>query len=91
MSVKLMSIVFDLSLAPVDKLTLLVLADVADESGLCWPSQKYIARRATISQRSVQRVLNRLSGAGLIRVEKRTRADGSQTSNYYHLDLGRTK
>jgi len=67
---------------------LLAIADSADkDSGEAWPSQKTIARRSRQTDRSVRNVLRRLRSAGWITWEKRLRANGSQASNVYTLDL----
>lgn len=87
MSIKLINAALELDLPPVKKLLLAVLADIADETGLCWPSIKRIARRTSISIRTAQRVIKELEKQGFIRIEHRFRPDHSQTSNLFHLDL----
>jgi len=69
---------------------LLAIADSADkDTGEAWPAQKTIARRARQTDRSVRNVLGRLQAAGWITWEKRLRANGSQASNVYTLDLAK--
>jgi hypothetical protein len=81
MSIRLMNQVFELSLRPIEKLALLVLADMANEKGICWPSLKYAARRASISVRTMQRTISSLEKDGLLLRQTRFRTDGSQTSS----------
>lgn len=85
MSIKYMNSVWMLDLPPNQKLVLMSLADQAGDTGICWPSIKYIATRVCLEERSVQRVLRTLQNKGLIRIEKRFRNDGSLTSNKFFL------
>jgi hypothetical protein len=69
---------------------LLAIADSADkDTGEAWPSQKTLARRSRQTDRSVRNVLARLRAAGWLTWEKRLRANGSQASNVYTLDLAK--
>ena len=59
-----------------------------------YPSQKSIARKARVSDRTVRRSIQKLEKAGYIEIEPRFRA-GRQWSNKYHavdkyLEVGRT-
>lgn len=49
-----------------DKLVLLLLADHADDAGLCWPSVAGLAEDGCMGERTVQRALNSLVAAGLV-------------------------
>lgn len=61
MSVKIMAQVFQLPcLTPAEKLTLLALADHADDDGVCWPSIARIAPKCCQSQRNVRRMIRSL-------------------------------
>ncbi len=57
-----------------------------DDDGYCWPSVPTLARKTSLDDRSVQRILNQLKADGLLRVEPRYRKDGS-TSNGYRLRM----
>ena len=48
------------------RLVLLVLADMADDSGKCWPSISTIAHRSRITERQVMRLIGRLVDDGHI-------------------------
>ena len=72
------------SLPANEKLVLILLADHADdETGRCWPSQNYIAKRSGLTRETINRTIKRLSGKGLIRIHHRFRDDGSSRSNTY--------
>lgn len=60
---------------------LAMLALMADEDGACWPKQGTVADRVRLHVDTVKTVLRDLHTKGLIRKEKRTRDDGSQTSS----------
>lgn len=73
------------SRSPSLKLVLIALADAADDQGVCWPSVSTLARKCTVSTRTVQRSLRALIDRGLPIAETRRRRDGSSTSNRYRL------
>jgi len=73
-----------LTLKPGPKLTLIALAEHANEEGICWPSQKLISIRASISTRRVRDHLRLLeSGDWLITYVGR----GPKFVNLYRLNL----
>lgn len=72
-------------LPPVKKLILLKLADNANDAGVAFPAIRSVAGHCSISTRTAQRIIHSLSEGGLVRIETRFRADGSQSSNYYTL------
>ena len=74
-------------LAPVHKFVLVVLADAADDQGLCWPRVSTVAEKVGVSTRTVQRAVQHLAKRKLITVEPRLRSDGSSSSNLYRLRL----
>ncbi|WP_158008146.1 helix-turn-helix domain-containing protein [Methyloceanibacter superfactus] len=76
------------------KCVLFVLANYADPTGKCWPSQDLIAREAEQSTDTVQRRLRDLEEAGLIERCRRCRGGGrgrGRTADYYscRCDLSR--
>jgi len=73
------------ALTPALKLVLMALADAADDQGVCWPSVSTLAKKCTVSTRTVQRSLRVLIHSGLLIAETRQRRDGSSTSNRYRL------
>ena len=74
-------------LPPTPKLVLVALGESADDQGICWPSVPTLARRCSLSVRTVQRILHDIEDSGRMRIEPRYRADGSRTSNRYVLLL----
>jgi len=73
------------ALTPTPKLVLMALADAADDQGICWPSVSTLAKKCTVSTRTVQRSLRVLIDSGLLMAEARKRPNGSSTSNRYLL------
>jgi hypothetical protein len=69
-----------------DKLVLLMLANLSDDDGFSFPSHAYLARVTEMSERSVQRSLDRLVEGGLITKKKRFNGAG-QTSNGYTIAM----
>ena len=82
-----MNWVWSLQLRPSVKFVLMALADACDDHGYCWPSVPTIAYKTCLDDRSVQRILSKLKGDGLVQVQKRFRNDGSPTSNSYRLPI----
>lgn len=62
-------------------LILFILADYAGADGTCKPSQATIAERTGLSIRGVRDNLHKLQEEGFIRMERRTRKDGTRTSD----------
>jgi hypothetical protein len=85
MSIKYINRVLDLELTPVAKLVMAVLADNADDQGICWPRMSRIAARASVSERTAQRTKSKLVRQGLLKVSVRQRKDGSRMSDEYQL------
>jgi thiol-disulfide isomerase/thioredoxin len=82
MSVRVMSWVWDYS--PVggnDRLMLLAIADNADDTGAnAWPSIATLARKTRVDERTVQRIIRRLTDGGHLKVEATA---GGRRSNRY--------
>ena len=84
MAIEAVHNVFYLPLKPGPKLTLAVLAEHANEKGICWPSQKLLSIRTSISTRKVRDHLRLLeSGGWLITYVGR----GPKFVNLYQLNL----
>lgn len=73
------------ALTPTLKLVLMALADSADDQGVCWPSVSTLAKKCSVSTRTVRRSLRVLMDNGMLIAEARRRGDGSSTSNRYRL------
>jgi hypothetical protein len=69
------------------KVVLISLANFSDESGYSFPAIKTIAEMSCMSDSSVRRALVDLCEREILRIDHRFRADGSQTSSGYFLQL----
>lgn len=74
-------------LAPVERLTLLALADRANTDGGCWPKLTTLADQVGSSRSTVKRAVERLVARGLVVSTPRYRADGSRSTNLYTLAM----
>lgn len=75
------------------RLVLLVLADRANDDGVCWPSVADTARRAALSERQTRRLLGKLQRIGELRVLRSgggRRRDGAGSTNRVLLTAGRS-
>lgn len=70
---------------PSAKLVLLALVDHANRAGYCHPSQRLIADRTGLTDRTVRSMLAWLEDAGFISRIERRRDDGSRCSDGYQL------
>ena len=71
--------------SPSRKLILLVLANMANQDGECWPSVQYISDRTELSRSTVLRHLKTLEEQKIVQVQRRKSKTG-QTSNLYVID-----
>lgn len=76
--------------SPSEKLTLLALANYADQDGRCWPSQVTLTRDTGLSERTIWAAMQRLEAAGTISRERRHRSDGYRTSDIVTISLPAT-
>ena len=91
MSVQAITAAFAIQgVSPSEKLTLLALANYADQDGRCWPSQVTLTHDTGLSERTVWAAMQRLEAAGLISRERRRRSDGYRTSDLVTLTLPAT-
>jgi hypothetical protein len=66
---------------------LLVLGDLADARGYCFPSHKYLADDGGVSESTIRRLIKMLASRKLLTIVPRFRGDGSRTSNGYQLEM----
>lgn len=84
MSVRVMSIVWELDLPPGEKLVLLALADQANDKGLqCWPALSTIAHKSGQNERTVRRAIRSLESKGHLTCHFR-----AGESTQYHVHPG---
>ncbi len=67
---------------------LALLAAYADPDGVCWPSAASLAARLGLARPTVVGYLQELGRRGYILSERRTRENGSDTSNLYRIVRG---
>jgi hypothetical protein len=68
------------------KLTLIAIANYADEKGEAWPSQQRLCRDTDLSESSIKRCLMALEQRGIISRTKRKRPDGSHASDLIKIN-----
>lgn len=68
-------------------LTLIVLADHADESGVCWPSIERLGKLIRADQRTAQRCIRRLVATGELKL---TQGGGRSGTNRYQIHMQRS-
>lgn len=71
---------------PITKMILVAMAENADETGVCWPSQTTTAEKACVSLATVKRKIKWLEQQGVISVVRR-RVGSHKTQNKYRLKL----
>jgi hypothetical protein len=84
-SIRIMNLVFEMDLEPKPKIVMLTLADHADVDGYCFPGQGTLARRSSIPERTLRRVLQGLEEQGLIERERRTNEAGQRKTDGYRI------
>lgn len=77
--------IFDKCLSPANLRVLGALCSYTDREGICFPSQGTLAGRLGMSRRTVSRSINKLESLGYVAVNKRTRENGSTTTNLYKV------
>lgn len=83
MSVKLMSIAWDMSLPMGQKMLLLALCDHANDEGVCYPSQERLAAKCSMALRTVVSHCKWLEQRGILRKERRQNTQRRKTDLYY--------
>lgn len=84
MSVKVMSLVWDSTVPSPERLTLLALADRANEEGVCEPSVPTLARKCQAGDRTIQRHFRTLEELGVLAVMR-----NYHTRSVYKINLPR--
>lgn len=75
----------DLLNTPHQKLLFICLKAFTDSQSQCFPSIKTLAKMTNMSVRKIKSTLLELEEKNVLTISKRTRPDGSQTSNLYTL------
>lgn len=85
MSIRLMTQILDdenITLSGSELLALVLLADHANDDGVCWPSMGRIARRLRLGERYTRRVIHTLEELGYVHVMERGKG---RTSTRYRI------
>lgn len=69
------------------KFLLLILANYADNAGMCWPSQERLAADTEMTDRGIRKCLALLVEKGLVQVDERRGTSGVRKTNVYRLAL----
>ena len=89
MSIEALAWAFNLELPSAGaKLTLLALANFADENGEAYPSQTAISVKTCLSERAIRGHLSALEELGIITRVARKRANGSYTTDRFRIFIG---
>ena len=73
---------------PTKRLILILLANYCDDLNSCYPSYSHIAKLAGLKDpKHIARIVKEFEELGLLRIEKRYKKDGGNTSNRYFLTL----
>lgn len=70
------------------KFLLVALADFADEMHSCYPGQEKLAGMVGVQRQAVSKNLGELEAAGFISRSRRSRSDGSRSSDRFVLSVG---
>lgn len=81
MSIKLMTWAWETSFPQTEKMVLLCLCDFANDHGACWPAVATIARKCSVTDRTVQRAIKRLLDWGVLTVDP-----SRGKANEYHIN-----
>ena len=88
MSILLMSRVFATNLQPSKKIVLLALADFANDDGRnIFPSVATVARKSSLSHRSIQAILGNFLRSGILRVTKNQFGGAPGKTRHLQIDL----
>jgi len=73
---------------PTKRLILILLANYCDDANSCYPSYSHIAKLAGLKDtKHIAGIVKEFEELGLLRIEKRYKEDGGNTSNRYHLTI----
>src|SRR5512143_2984880 len=67
------------------RLVLCVLADMADQAGVCWPGYAQISQRANVARRTAIRAIAWLEEQGFLVVTRRLVGEKQYRSNLYRV------
>jgi len=74
---------WELKIPQTEKMVLLCLCDYANDKGECWPAVESLARKCSVSDRTVQRAIRGLVQAGILTV----RQSQGRVANTYSISI----
>lgn len=82
MSIKLSSKVWDSTLPTNLKVVLGQICDAANDEGVCWPSQKTLMHKTSMTDKTLQKHIASLESMGLISRDRRQKGGRRQSDMY---------
>ena len=83
MSVKLMSNAWEMPIPTGQKMVLLALCDHANDDGACYPSQKKLAKKCSMSSRAISNHIKWLHDCGILESERRQTTNVRKSNRYF--------
>ena len=83
MSVKLMSKAWEMPIPSGQKMVLLALCDHANDDGECYPSQKKLAKKCSMSSRAISNHIKWLHDCGILESERRQTTNVRKSNRYF--------
>lgn len=83
MSVKLMSKAWEMDIPSGQKMVLLALCDHANDDGECYPSQKNLAKKCSMSSRAISNHIKWLHDCGILESERRQTTNVRKSNRYF--------
>lgn len=80
-----MNIGFASNLKPTAKLIYIAIADFANDDGECFPSQRKLAEKASVSTSTIKYYIRAFESLGIIKTEQIYRNNGSKSSLFYKI------
>ena len=83
MSVKLMAKAWEMPIPSGQKMVLLALCDHANDDGECYPSQKKLAKKCSMSSRAISNHIKWLHDCGILESERRQTTNVRKSNRYF--------
>lgn len=89
MSAHIIGACFLLDLSASEKIVMMAVADCANDDGVGFPGRQYLAQKTSLSTKTIDAIVKKLSGSNYLSVENRRTRKGDLTSNCYTLNVDR--
>ena len=83
MSIKLMAKAWEMPIPSGQKMVLLALCDHANDDGECYPSQKKLAKKCSMSSRAISNHIKWLHDCGILESERRQTTNVRKSNRYF--------